>query len=85
MDTPIEHPLVQSLISSSVALGAHANVRGLEAVCDAAHYAGAGVAGVIFGPGGDGFHGDNEYLDLESMRVTAKVIASAVIQWCGVK
>jgi len=85
VDTPIEHPLVQSLISSSAALGSHAKVRGLEAVCDAAHYAGAGVAGVVFGPGGDGFHGDNEYLDLESLAVTAKVIASAVIQWCGVK
>jgi acetylornithine deacetylase len=54
-------------------------------VCDAAHYAGAGVDGVIFGPSGDGFHGVDEYVDIESLVETTKVIAASVIDWCGVR
>jgi len=85
MDTPVDHPIVQSLLSAGSALGLEPRLRGLEAVCDAAHYAQAGVAGVVFGPTGDGIHGDNEYLDLASLGTTAKIIASAVIDWCGVR
>ena len=85
MDTPVEHPIVRSLMSATSALGQEPKLRGLEAVCDAAHYAQAGVAGVVYGPMGDGIHGDNEYLDLASLTTTAKVIASAVIDWCGVR
>ena len=85
MDTSVDHPLVQSLVRRKSAIGKRPEVKGFIAVCDAAHYAGAGVDGVIFGPSGDGFHGENEYVDVASLAETAKVIAGAVIDWCGVK
>jgi acetylornithine deacetylase len=85
LNTPVDHPLVKSLVRHKTALGGKPEIKGFVAVCDAAHYAGAGVDGVIFGPSGDGFHGDDEYVDIGSMVDTAKVIAASVIDWCGVK
>jgi len=86
MDTPIDHPLVQSLIAHHTGLeGVAPKVRGFDAVTDAAHYAGKGVQSVIYGPSGDGFHGDNEYVDVASLLRATKVIAAAVLDTCGVK
>ncbi len=85
LNTPVDHPLVQSLAAHKSAVGRKPDIKGFVAVCDAAHYAGAGVDGVIFGPSGDGFHGDDEYVDVESLVETAKVIAASVIDWCGTK
>jgi len=85
LNTPADHPLVASLVRRKTALGKAPAVRGFVAVCDAAHYAGAGVDGVIYGPSGDGFHGDDEYVDIASLVETTKVIAAAVLDWCGVR
>jgi len=85
MNTPVDHPLVQSLTARKGAIGKAPTVKGFVAVCDAAHYAGAGVDGVIFGPSGDGFHGKDEYVDVESLVETTKVIAATIIDWCGVR
>lgn len=85
MDTPADHPLVESLVRRKSALGREPRIRGFEAVTDAAHYAGAGVAPVIFGPSGDGFHGYDEYVDIASLTETTKTIAAAIIDWCGVR
>ncbi|WP_102960532.1 M20 family metallopeptidase [Mangrovicella endophytica] len=85
LDTASDHPLVASLVKRKSAFGKAPGIRGFVAVCDAAHYAGAGVDGVIFGPSGDGFHGDDEYVDVASLRETTKVIAASVLDWCGVR
>ena len=55
------------------------------AVTDAAHYAGAGVPGVIFGAIGEGFHGDDEYVDVASVVETTKVLAATILDYCGVR
>ncbi len=85
MNTPADHPLVRSLMRRKAETGKAPQMRGFIAVCDAAHYAGAGVDGVIFGPGGDGFHSIDEYVEIESVVESAKVIAASVIDWCGVR
>lgn len=85
MNTAPDHPLVSSLMKRKAAIGKAPEMKGFVAVCDAAHYAGAGVDGVIFGPSGDGFHSTDEYVDIESLVESAKVIAATVIDWCGVK
>lgn len=85
LDTRVDHPLVRSLVDRKGRTGKPAAIRGFTAVCDAAHYAGAGVDGVIFGPSGDGFHGEDEYVDIASLVETAQVIAAAAIDWCGVR
>ncbi|CDX45464.1 Acetylornithine deacetylase or succinyl-diaminopimelate desuccinylase [Mesorhizobium plurifarium] len=84
MNTPVDAPIVQSLNRRATQAQAKAPViKGFEAVTDAAHYAGAGVVPVIYGPAGDGFHGDNECVEIESLIETTKVIAAAIIDTCG--
>jgi len=85
MDTPVDHPLVRSVVDHHTILASAPVICGFDAVTDAAHYAGAGVSAVIYGPSGDGFHGDNEYVDLASLHRTVKVIAAAAIEHCGLK
>ena len=86
MNTPTDHPLTQSILTNAGAIQMQApRVRGFEAVTDAAHYAGRGVVPVIYGPSGDGFHGDNECVEVASLIETAKVIAGAIVDMCGVK
>lgn len=85
MDTPVGDPLVQSLIAHHTRLESAPEVRGFDAVTDAAHYAGAGVIPCIYGPSGDGFHGDNEFVDIASLHRTTKVIAAAIIDICGTR
>ncbi|MDX2005411.1 MAG: ArgE/DapE family deacylase [Meiothermus sp.] len=84
MNTPVEHPLVSSVIGLRKELGLETAIKGFEAVADAAFYAGAGMPVVIYGPGGDGFHGYDEYVDIESLVLTTKVVAASVLEWCGV-
>ncbi|GAB5505584.1 MAG: ArgE/DapE family deacylase [Rhizobiaceae bacterium] len=86
MNTPIDHPLTQSLFERAGQIQAKKpQIKGFEAVTDGAHYAGAGVDTVIYGPSGDGFHGNNECVDIASLVEVTKVIAAAVIDNCGTK
>ena len=85
MNTPVDHPLTRSLVQRAGQVQAKSPViKGFEAVTDAAHYAGAGVVPVIFGPSGDGFHGNNECVEIDSLVDSTKVIAAAVIDMCKV-
>ena len=85
LNTPVDHPLTQALVNARRSLGLSCEITGFIAVCDAAHYAGAGIPGVIHGPGGDGLHGPDEYVDLDSLQSVAETLAATVINWCGVR
>jgi acetylornithine deacetylase len=43
----------------------------------------AGEQAAYFGPAGGGHHTPDEYADLESMAVAAKVIARFIVEWCS--
>ncbi|WP_419906351.1 M20 family metallopeptidase [Hoeflea sp.] len=86
MNTPVDHPLTGSLLKRAGEVQKKQPVaKGFEAVTDAAHYAGAGVDAVIYGASGDGFHGDDECVHIDSLVEATKVIAAAVIDNCGTK
>lgn len=85
MNTPPDHPMVQSLLKRRAELGGKPKIAGFVAVADCAHYAGAGVDAIICGASGDGFHGPDEYVDIASMDETTKTLAAAIIDWCGVR
>jgi acetylornithine deacetylase len=85
MNTPVDHPLVRAVVDGRAAAGLATEIKGFVAVCDAAHYAGVGIPAVIYGPGGAGFHGADEYVDLDSLVAVARTLAAATVQWCGVK
>jgi acetylornithine deacetylase len=86
MNTPVEHPLTQSLFNRATQVQKKApKIKGFEAVADCAHYAGEGVVSAIYGPSGDGFHGNNECVEIDSLIETTKVLAAAIIDNCGVR
>ncbi len=85
MNTPVDHPLMRAVLDARQARGLSSEVKGFIAVCDAAHYAGAGIPGIIHGPGGDGLHGADEYVDLASLQSVAETLAAAAIRWCGIR
>ena len=85
LNTPLGHGLVRAIMDARAARGEDTEIRGFTAVCDAAHYAGVGIPGVIHGPGGDGFHGPDEYVDLDSLKAVTQTLAAATLGWCGVR
>lgn len=81
--TPSDHPLIDSIRGAQQALGIETILTGKRAVTDATFYAGADMTPIILGPAGEGLHGDNEFVDLDSLIETAKVYAGAILRWCG--
>jgi len=53
----------------------------MEAVTDAAHYAGENISSIIYGPTGDSYHGPDENVNIESIYETIKVLISTVLEW----
>jgi acetylornithine deacetylase/succinyl-diaminopimelate desuccinylase-like protein len=85
LNTPTDHPLCAAVIDSRAARKLPTEIKGFVGFCDAAHYAGAGIPAVIFGPGGGGLRAADEYVDLDSLRAVAKTLAAVAVRWCGVK
>jgi acetylornithine deacetylase len=83
LNTAVDHPLAQSLVAGREELGKTTEISGFIAVCDAAHYAGVGVPCVIYGCSGDGFHGADEHVEIDSLIETTKLLAGAIVHWCG--
>ena len=84
VDTPTDHPLIQAIHDSRADLEMTSELTGFPAVTDAAFYAGAGVDAVIYGPSGAGLHGEDEYVEIDSLTECAKVYAATILRWCGV-
>ena len=82
--TSPDHALIQAVRDTHQQMGIETVLTGKRAVTDAAFYAGAGMAPIILGPAGEGLHGDNEYVELDSLIETAKVFAGVILRWCGV-
>jgi len=85
MNTPVDHPLIQSLIKQSESINKYSKIYSNTGVCDVSHYSGAGLSGVVFGSKGGGIHGLDEYVDIQSLLNTTQIIACTILDWCGVK
>ena len=83
VNTPRDHPLVRSIVANRAQQGFKSEIAGFIAVTDAAHYAGKGSDCVIYGPSGDGFHGIDEYVEIDSLIETSITVAGTVLDWCG--
>lgn len=86
MNTSPDHPIVGSIRAARERLGhAQTILRGSIGVTDGAHYAAAGMQALRYGPAGANQHGADEWADVASIRETTKILAAAVIDWCGVR
>jgi acetylornithine deacetylase len=63
--------------------GREIEVVGHTAWMDAAILAAAGIPTVVFGPGGEGAHAVEEWVDLSEVEQCARVLAGVAAEWCG--
>jgi acetylornithine deacetylase/succinyl-diaminopimelate desuccinylase family protein len=63
--------------------GRDIEVVGHTAWMDAAILAAAGIPTVVFGPGGEGAHAVEEWVDLGEVEQCARVLAGVAAEWCG--
>jgi acetylornithine deacetylase len=80
------HAYVQSFVGSMKAvLGREPQIQGRSSGNDARFTQYFGKAGVAFGPVAGNIHGSDEYLELESLRQTTRVLAVHLMDWCGIE
>jgi acetylornithine deacetylase len=80
-----DEPLVELIRSAFTAVTAdELQAKIGTAVTDQRYYNFRGIPSVCFGARGDNAHGSDEWLDLTSLPVVAKVMGSFVLDWCGV-
>lgn len=82
---PASEPVVQAVTAAArERLGERTRVRGDMGWMDSGVLVEAGIPCVAFGPLGDGEHTDAEWVDLESVRDCAAVLADTARAFCGV-
>jgi acetylornithine deacetylase len=86
-ETPPDHPLLGAVAwAVETVTGDPAVQTGMTAVTDLAWLAGAGISGVIFGPGSVGqAHSDDEYISISELTKGVLALALAICVWCGVE
>ena len=89
-DIPADHPIVGALVSArEKTLGPQPaglpKTSSFNAVCDASFLQAEGIPVVTFGPGNIRFaHAVDENIDITEWFRAAKILADAIIDWCGV-
>jgi acetylornithine deacetylase len=85
-EIPVDSPIVECLSRSFVALsGEQPVISGREGAADTRHLNSyAATPTVIFGPGmTEQMHANNEWADADDLVLATKVIAAAIVEWCG--
>jgi acetylornithine deacetylase len=83
---PADHPLVATLAGAfQAAAGSPARIAGFPAGCDLPFLVRhARIPGVVFGPGHPTVaHSSSEHIQVADLLTTARVLALAVLEWCG--
>ena len=80
----LDHPLAIAVADAHRAAIGEPEWRGFEAVSDLAWIARAGIPGLLYGPG-DAVHAHSsaEYVEVDDLVDSAKVVALALAGWCG--
>jgi acetylornithine deacetylase len=83
-ELPLDHPLCEAVGSAYREVVGEPQWRGFEAVSDLAWLAEAGIPGLLYGPGDAAqAHSTAEYVEIEELVAATKVIALALLAWCG--
>lgn len=79
-----DQPIVQTVSRACQSIRGQApKYEGMWAWLDSAILAQAGIPTVIVGPSGDGAHAAVEYVDLDSVMTTARVLVQSIIEFCN--
>ncbi len=63
--------------------GKSAALSGMSGWLDSAILARAGISAVVFGPVGEGLHGETEWVDLESVWACREVVRGTIQEYCA--
>jgi len=78
-----DDPVVLALVAAAAELGHAPSVRGDIGWADSGIFAGAGIPCAQFGPIGDGEHTSGEWVDVESVKLVARVLEAAARRSCS--
>jgi acetylornithine deacetylase len=81
-ETPAQHQLPQLLEAAVNAAGRSTNRAGMTYWTDAAILGQAGIPSVIFGPGGAGYHGLEEYVRVDEVLACRDALAILAREFC---
>lgn len=81
-ETPSEHPLPDILESAVKRTGHTTSRAGMTYWTDAAVLGRAGIPSVIFGPGGEGYHGVEEYVRVDEVLACRDTLAELARNFC---
>jgi acetylornithine deacetylase len=85
---PVDHPIVNDLKDSFLAvMKTTPQICGFEAACDAMMFNKfSDTPALVFGPGQLGSaHGPDEFMDIEQLIDSVKILAMAIVKFCGVQ
>lgn len=82
-ETPLEHELPLSVESALRSAGRTASRGGMTYWTDAAILGQAGIPSVIFGPGGMGYHGLEEYVRIDEVLACRDALAEVARIFCA--
>jgi acetylornithine deacetylase len=84
LETAPESPIAQVLLACArKTIGARASLGAQSFWTDAALLNEAGIASVLFGPGGAGLHSAVEYVRLEDVALCAETLVECAREYCG--
>lgn len=81
-ETPAGHDLPRMLESALSQMGRDTKRAGMTYWTDAAILGQVGIPSVIFGPGGAGYHGLDEYVRVEDVLICRDALAKLAIDFC---
>ncbi len=82
-ETPAGHPLPDLLAEAARRAGRPAPIGGATYWADAAILGHAGIPTVLYGPGGAGLHGLEEYVKLDEVAACRDTLAELARSFCG--
>lgn len=79
----VDHPFVQKTVAcASAVLGRSPPVQSGSFWTDAAFFGAVGVPSIVYGPAGEGLHGKEEWVEIESLREFERVFTQLVQDFC---
>jgi acetylornithine deacetylase len=81
--TPAATPIVEDLASALESSGGTARREGMSFWTDAAILGSAGIPSVVFGPGGAGLHGLEEYVRIEEVLLCRDALVETAARFCA--